>query len=253
MVTNPERLFLDELPQIEKVIGSICRRHCCFGPDAEDFSSTVKVKLIDNDYAVLRKFQGKSQLSTYLTMVISNQFRDFRIHKWGKWRPSAAAKKLGAAAIQLEQLRVRDSHSLDEAVRILRTNLGDDAPSPEDLFNLATKLPVRAKRRFEGEDKLENVPDQRQADERLVREERTEKMTRAKDSLDQALGGLSPEDRLIIKLRFEEGLTVARISKQLGIPQRALYSRIEKILKTLRKTLEADGVDPEVTRILGWE
>ena len=44
----------------------------------------MKLKLIENDYAILAKFQGKAKLSTYLTTVIHNMFRDYRIQKWGR-------------------------------------------------------------------------------------------------------------------------------------------------------------------------
>src|SRR5947208_3040379 len=38
--------------------------------DVEDFASWVKLRLIDGDYAVIRKFQGRCSPATYLTVVI---------------------------------------------------------------------------------------------------------------------------------------------------------------------------------------
>ncbi len=101
---TPEQLFLSNLPLIERVIGSICRRHCVFDDEADEFDAMVKLKLVDDDYAVLRKFKGKSLLKTYLTTVVANLFRDHLIHKHGKWRSSRIAQTLGQEAVQLERL-----------------------------------------------------------------------------------------------------------------------------------------------------
>lgn len=250
---SPEQLFVAELPLIERVIDSICRRHCCFGPDAEDFSSSVKVKLMDDDYAVLRRFRSQAKLSTFLTTVVANQFRDFRNQKWGKWRPSAAARRQGTVGIQLDKLLTRDGYSLDEAVEVLRTRLGSDAPPRQELFEIAARLPDRPRRRFEGEERLETLPDADRADRRVLDEEREAAMEGAKAALARALRRLPAEDRLIVKMRFGDGFTVALIARQLGIKQRRLYSRIERLLKTLRQGLEAEGVGDEVTEVLGWE
>ena len=51
---SPEQIFLAELPRIERVIGATCRRHRLRAEEAEEFASTVRLKLIADDYAVLR-------------------------------------------------------------------------------------------------------------------------------------------------------------------------------------------------------
>lgn len=48
------------------------------GP-AEDLESEVRLRLLEDDYAVLRKHRGDSSLVTCLTVVIANMFRDYRI------------------------------------------------------------------------------------------------------------------------------------------------------------------------------
>ena len=64
---TPEQLFLGHLDLIEAIVGH-CYRGSRFKPqEAEDFRGTVMVKLIEDDYAVFRKFQGRSTMKTYLT------------------------------------------------------------------------------------------------------------------------------------------------------------------------------------------
>jgi DNA-directed RNA polymerase specialized sigma24 family protein len=62
-----EELFLSELALIERVIAWVCARRCLRAADAEDFASTVKLRIIENDYEILGRFEGRSSLRTYLT------------------------------------------------------------------------------------------------------------------------------------------------------------------------------------------
>lgn len=246
---TPEEQFLAQLELIERVIESICRRHRCYGAEAEDFGSSVKLRLIDNDYAVLRKFQGKSLLATYLTTVISNLFRDHRIRQWGKWRPSAAARRLGTVAIFLDELLHRDGYTFDEAVTKLRTDFRVKLSSHE-LREIAIRLPPRTPRReLEGDEQLLEVASDDAVEDRVVDLDRAEMLRKTEAALADALESLAPEDRLIIKLRFD-GFKVAKIAESLGLAQRPLYSRIERILKNLRLFLEAAGLQREAVRQL---
>jgi len=46
-----------------------CRSILLSTSDREDLAAEVMLTIIDNDYAVLRQFRGKSSLATYLTVV----------------------------------------------------------------------------------------------------------------------------------------------------------------------------------------
>ena len=96
---NWETFFLDNLSLIERVIAFVCRKYGLSGADAEDFASASKLKIIEDDYAVLRKFEQKCSLATYLTIVIQRHYLDQMIRERGKWRPSMRARQGGDAAI----------------------------------------------------------------------------------------------------------------------------------------------------------
>ncbi len=66
----PEQFFLGHLKLIEEIVSFCCRRSRFSREEAEDFGGHVKVKLIENDYAVIREFRGRSSPKTYLTTVI---------------------------------------------------------------------------------------------------------------------------------------------------------------------------------------
>jgi RNA polymerase sigma factor (sigma-70 family) len=55
---------------------------------------------------------------------------------------------------------------------------------------------------------------------------------------------LTPRDRLLLALRFEDDLSASRISQALGLPTPFnVYRRLNAVLSQLRKALEARGID----------
>jgi RNA polymerase sigma factor (sigma-70 family) len=62
-------------------------------------------------------------------------------------------------------------------------------------------------------------------------------------ALDAALAHLETEDRVILRLRFEDDVSVPEIARLLGLGSPfALYRRINRILTGVRRTLEAAGI-----------
>lgn len=247
-----EDLFRQHLPLIDRVLASVCRRNG-FPPDeSEEFASWAKLRLVDDDFAVFRKFQGRSSLSTYLTTVIANLFRDYRIHLWGKWRPSAEAKRIGTAAVQLETLISRDGRTVAEAIAHLRTSLRVEQ-SAADLERLAAQLPSRSKRRFEGEEALAELPAADSTDSGIREAELRATQARAEAALAKALRSLPARERLVLKLRFADSLPIVDIAAMLGEPARPLYTKIERALIAIRRSLESDGLQAaRVTDLVGW-
>jgi len=65
-----------------------------------------------------------------------------------------------------------------------------------------------------------------------------------RDALARAVDSLMPADRLLIKLRFEDDLSAQRIATLLHLPSPFhVYRRLEALTKTLRRSLEARGVE----------
>src|SRR5436305_941804 len=102
-----QALFGSSLPLVERIAGDLCRRAGIYGADAEDFASAAKLALVEGDYAVLRTFEGRSSLATYLTVVFSRLLADQQMRAFGRFRPSAEAARLGPAAGRVEALLAR--------------------------------------------------------------------------------------------------------------------------------------------------
>lgn len=240
-----EEDFLTHLHLIDRLIEYTCRRAHCPAQEAEEFASWAKLRLVSDDYGILRKFEGKSAMSTYLSVVLQRLFLDFRAERWGKWRPSAEAKRMGALAIRVEELVSRDGLGLEEAVRTLTVGR-PDAPDRGEIERLAERLPVRAPRRFESDAVLEEHPSgELLPDERLAAQERGRLFRSAAETLETVAAELVPEDRLLLKLRFWKGMSVADIATLLKLEAKPLYRRYERLLKDLRQRLEERGIGAE--------
>src|SRR3954452_16852098 len=140
-----EALFLQNLAWIERVCASLCRRHGIAGDDADELASWARASLIDDDYAIVRKFRGESAFTTYLTVVLSTLFSAWRVREHGRWRPSSAARREGPLAVRLEAMVHRDGLRLEEAGERLRT-AGETSLSDRELAALLARLPAHGGR-----------------------------------------------------------------------------------------------------------
>lgn len=235
-MTPLEQLFLTNLPTIESLVQMVARQQRMSWPEAEEFASIVRLRLIENDYAIIRKFRGGSSLRTYLTVVIARQALDYRDACWGRWRPSRAARRLGRTAVTLEKLMVRDGLTLDEAWRTL-----PDAPVAPDAGRLrafAAGLQPRLRRHYVSIDDLEEYcagaidPEV----DGVMRDHRVSA------ALAGALRTLPPADSRLLRLRFDEGLSISSIARLEGLDQASLYRRVATLLRRLRRDLEARGI-----------
>lgn len=215
--------------------------------EAEELRSWALFKLVENDYRMLEAWEGRSSFSTYLSVVLVNLMRDYRTHVWGRWRPSAAARRLGPEAVLLERLWHRDGLSLDEAITRLRTE-HQVALSPAELERMAGELPRRTERRWVGEEELCDVACHGSVEARVEAGERRTAAVLLRQALLQALRELSAEDRLLLKLSCRDGLTMVAISSVLGRPQKALYAARDRCLRALRRGLEQAGLTAQWLR-----
>lgn len=225
------------------VIASVARTSGLPAQDAEDFAQHVHLHLMERRYAALTAFGGRSSLRTYLTVVVRRILLDWRNHRFGKWRPSRQAKRLGPVAVLLDRLMSRDGHRSEEAVAMLKGRPSCTQSQP--LRDLASRLPRRRRvqtvvpETFEGlaaafEDPVEAA-------------QATEARRLAMRRLRRACRQLSEDDRRLLALRYHRGLSIRDIAGGLGLPDKPLYRRMERIVASLRRAMAAvDGLPADV-------
>ena len=238
-------LFHGSLPLIERVARSVCRRRGVIDSDVEDFASAARLALLENDYAILRSYEGRASLEGYLAVVFERLLMDQRAHALGKWHPSRTAEHMGPAAVLLEKLVVRDRRTIEEALPIVR---GLDASlTRDDLESMLARLPDRHPRPRPVS--IDDVVPERtpaasdHADARALENEARRLATTAGVIIRRALARFSLEDRMLIRFHYGAGMSIADISRMMRLPQRPLYRRIEALLRQLRQALESAGVD----------
>jgi RNA polymerase sigma factor (sigma-70 family) len=239
-----EQLLLEHLDLVDQVVRGIARRHRLSADETEELQAAIRLKLLENDYDVLRRFQRRCSLRTYLTAVVHRFFLDQRNAKWGKWRPSLEARRQGPVAMLLERLLTRDGLSFDQAVEVMRTN-HEVEESSDELHRLSLVFPTRMRRHFVGEDALRNAASEARAEADLEQGERERRASATSAALAAALNELGPQDRVILKMRFQDNFQVAQIARLLRVEAKPLYRRLEQIMKVLRQAMEAQGISPE--------
>jgi len=234
-------IFLASLETVDMLCRATARRYRFDNDEIDELGSAVRLQLMEDDYAVLKKFEGRGTLKAYLTVVIRRTFLDRRIAQWGKWRPSRAARRHGDAGVLLERLTARDGLTFDEACDALKTNHGITA-SRSELRLIHESLAGISTRRFVDESQIADFPNPAASPfEELMRIEAVATTARAATALRHAVATLSAEDRSILELKYRRGISAADISRTLNVDQKRLYRRFEKVLAGLRMSLENQG------------
>lgn len=249
-----EALFLAHRDLIGRMAAMAGRRQGLRGDDLDDFASWATGRLIEHDYAVLAQFRGESSLATYLNTVVTMLACEYRVRLWGRWRPSAAARRQGPLAVRLETLVYRDRLRLDEAAETLRTTGLTTLPD-RALAAILARCPARTASRAERVDAADGVPvdlvpGDSAADDALLGHEADDERRSVGARLSAAVDQLPVEERVMVRLRYWQGLSVADVARALGVPQKPLYRRLERVLAALRTELERQGVDREQVRAL---
>ena len=134
---------------------------------------------------------------------------------------------------------------MEQAVEILRTNHGvivDDGLAPLTL-SIAKRQPPR---QIVSEHDAEEIDSPAAPpDGNVVSAERDFLEKRVYAALERARHALTPDEWLILKMQFYDDVAVADIARALHLDQPRLYRTSKRLLKTLRKRLEADGLSKD--------
>jgi len=233
------------LELVDRLARTTARRAGLAASEVDDFLSDVHLKLVENGYAVLRSFGGRSRLTTFLLTVIQRVAFDFRNARWGKWRSSAEAERQGRTALRLEELVYRDGLTFNEAVGQLRSE-GEAAPR-ERLYAILVQLPARPRPDRSGahEPQESRLIDPKTPEADAATSEAMGHAARLQSALKRVCDALAPEDRLALRLKFHSGLTLAVIARLLKIDEKRIYRQFDHALAEVRRALEADGFTAE--------
>lgn len=231
-----EELLVSNLSLLNSIVGIVARRQRLSTDEADDFSSWATLRIVADDFAVLAKFRGESALSTYLMSVVTSLLRDYRHAVDGRWRSSAAALRIGELGVRLERLLIRDEMPLQQAGELLRTAGATTLPDRE-LAAIASSFPRRDPLR----------PIQYLGDVETCLEVRNQAIAPEPDDVDdeadrknlvRALASLTSDEQKLVELVFWKHVSIADAARKLGVPQKPLYRRLDRILRQLREVIQ---------------
>lgn len=248
---DAETLFLRHLETIDRIIAFTLRDSVRQGIDFEDFGSYVKLKLIENDYAIIRKFEGRCSFATYLSIVIQRFLLDYRVSLWGKWHASAEAKRGGELGIAVESMVIRDGMTVAEALPALRRRWPE--LTANEVAAMVDRLPVRLVRPRAVEiDLAADVASENDVENMSFETNRVAMGHRIAEVVRAGVQSFEDDDRLLCRLRFQGGLSIAEIARVLRVDQKPLYRRLQRILRELRRRLTHAGIDGSIAEdVLG--
>lgn len=250
---SPSELLVEQLGLLDRITAHVCRRRRLTADEAEEFAGHVRLRFVEDDYAILRSFRHRCSLGTYLHIVIERLLLDYRTAQWGRWRPSVRAAEMGDVGVLLERLMTRDGLSFDDACSVMQTNHKVDV-SPSDLYAMSVKLPVRRRRRFVSETFETSLATDGRPDDNLTREDAGRVAAQLKTALRASITELTPADRALLDMRYRQGRPVADIARALNAPAKPLYRRLEQIVRRLRRPVQAvaarlAGANADVFRV----
>jgi len=234
MTDTPVIPDVEQLALLRQVIRDVARSRRLSPEDVEDFDQSIQLRLHERDGDIFRRFTGRSSLRTYLRVVVNRLLLDWLNSQRGKWRPSAAAKRLGPHACLLERLIHRDGCSQDQAIEIVGGH--SHAPSRLELRDLVDRLPTRTPRpRRLSEEALaeRGVP----FDDPIEVDERRRTVIRQRRALAAAIRRLGVRDRQLLKFRYRDGRSVQSIAVLLGVDAKSLHRRFERVIGRLRRSV----------------
>lgn len=246
---EPKAAFLANLELVDALSISIARRNGCDGDEVDDFVAIVRSRLVENDYAIWRKHRGKSSLRAFLSVVIANLFRDHRIAQWGKWRPSAHARRHGHTGVALDRLIRRDGASIDLAVKAIASR-DDCALDERALRQIAADLPQKKDRRPQRLEDAPSLATTATAEDGLQSKETARLRERVIGAVREVLDTLPEEDQTILRLLFWENHSVAQVARTLRVEARPLYRKIKRRYGDLEDRLDKRGVDASAVTTL---
>jgi DNA-directed RNA polymerase specialized sigma24 family protein len=229
---------------------------------AEEAALYVIDMLEKDDWKILRNFRGGARLQTYFSTVVYNLLEDFSRKRFGRVRPPPWLKKLGGVWLMLYQLLCLQRLSYLEATGQAADRY-QHLPS-DQIENIADRIlgqiPSCGSPQYLQES-LENH-EQHSAPhgsaEKAAEEKEREVLFaclhdqffgappgrstgRLVSSLADCRIELSGEERLLLKLRHMEGLSVSEAGKKLGLNRFQAHGKLRRLYQRIRQAFDGAG------------
>ncbi len=238
---------------------------------SEEAAFFVLDQLEQNDWHRVRGFQGKSKFSSFLAVLSNRLLNDFSRKKFGRVRPPVWVKKLGGIWLEVFKWLCLERLTPSETVVTMQCEVPDrSAQEIEEaahtiLLKISSCGEMRGKEEQvdnevldyldqEGGDASSSIEDTLQHRDQelmldalfqdlLAEDQQCDTLHAGVQRLQEAGIELTHEDRLLLRLRFSEGMTFQAVGDLLGINEQKVRRKIKSLLEMLRENFVKSGLD----------
>jgi RNA polymerase sigma factor (sigma-70 family) len=215
-------------------------------------------RLRQDAFRVLREFTSRASITTYLTTIVVNLARDRYRSEKGRNRSRERAEQHGEVGNLLHQLVIEKEFTPEAAHEWLTREKGI-AISLSRIIDIITDLKGRRRLTIDPNAAAVVIDDDADEtgevhftlrDERPLQDERligAHRELLRKQVLDEFIGGLSGEERLMFRMRFpadeeEEAKSFSEIARFTGLTEKAVDHRVRRLLAGFREKLLKRGI-----------
>ncbi len=270
-----KQALIDHWPLINSIAG---RR---FADDtlAEEAALYVLNRLEEDDYRRLRAFSGRAKFSTYISSICIRLLEDFSREKYGRLRPPAWITDLGGIWLFLFQLLCMQRLGIVDAVETVMSKASGNR-SFKEVEDAAWKILERIIHCGSHQGREVSMDDghgdglsidesirtkDSTPEQQLLEQERRNffEMLFNTDMERQSAGAsgravwlrnislhLSGEERLLLKLRFQDDLSVTRAGEMLGLTTNQVHGKLRRLLTRLRNDFDRAGISDKLRQLL---
>ncbi|WP_136796169.1 hypothetical protein [Desulfosediminicola ganghwensis] len=260
-----------------KLIDVLAVRRFGKGTTAEEAALFVVDKLLADDCSRLKKYAGKADLSAFIATVCYRLLEDFARSRFGRKRAPLWIRNLGGFWLKLyrllclERLDIAESvAAMDQQSRYSREiNPGVDIEEAAWIIRQQVVdcgahqgLEVELEQADADGDNKQNdngrIPPPRETLERQQREEMFRMLfTIMTDVAEEVVEGdlnrlcslqieLNPEEKLLLKLCYQDGMNVTQAGQLLGLNRHQAHGRLRRLLSRLRDDFDRAGLAEEI-------
>ncbi len=247
---------------------------------AEEAALYVMNRLEEDDCRRLRTFSGRAKFSTFVSSLTIRLLEDFSRKKFGRVRPPAWITALGGIWVTLFQLLCLQRLSVVEAIETMKNRVADSKQQQveETVWTILERVTNCGKHQAlevpfddagEGQaNDQDTIVDHHDSPEvhfienerRLLFELIFKGVTKTEDvqsSTERSFMTIlktpiqmSAKERLLLKLCFQDELSVTRAGKMLGWNTNQSHGKLRRLLFRLRDEFDRAGIGNELRGML---
>ncbi len=264
------------------LINSIAGRRFADNTVAEEAALYALNRLEEDECHRLRAFGGRAKFSTYFSSLCIRLLEDFSRKKYGRRRPPSWVTNLGGIWLFLFQLLCLQRLGLVDAVETVMSK-APHGRSAEEVENAAWKILERIIDCGSHQDQKvpmddchggmlhtgESLRSETFTPEQQLLEKERQVFFALLFSTDQnrepALADartdwaqkiylhFKDEERLLLKLCFQDDLSVTRAGEMLGLNTNQVHGKLRRLLARLRTVFDRAGISDELQQLLRVE